>query len=167
MNNDLLQKKKTVFYASKWFFHSCGTLAFLIFGGFMIWPFYVYPPAHREDTRTLRTIYAMTPQLLEEQDRDLTELNGPVQFEDAPEWSQTSNCPFIWFTQPASGDLMQVLHPRFIEPEARAADFVERFYVAARLPDGHHGRWVLMNTGESRYVKGAWIQWDTQTIVEQ
>ena len=51
----------------------------------MIWPFYVYPPAHREDTRTLRTIYAMTPQFLEEQDRDLTELNGPVQFEDAPE----------------------------------------------------------------------------------
>ena len=33
MNNDLLQKKKTAFYTSKWFFHSCGTLAFLIFGG--------------------------------------------------------------------------------------------------------------------------------------
>ncbi|QDT80653.1 hypothetical protein Mal35_41260 [Gimesia maris] len=167
MNNEPLQKKKTAFSASKWFFHSCCTLALLIFLGFMIWPVYVYPPSHREDTRTLRTIYAMTPHFLEEQNRDLAEMNGPVQFEDSPEWSETSNSPFIWFTQPASGDPMQVLHPRLIKPEARPADFVERFYVAAREPDGYHSRWVLMNTGLPRYVKDAWIHWDCQTIVEQ
>ncbi|EDL62046.1 hypothetical protein [Gimesia maris] len=167
MNNEPLQKKKTAFYASKWFFHSCCTLALLTFLGFMIWPFYAYPPSHREDARTLKTIFAMTPQFLVEQHCDLTELKGPVQFEDSPEWSETSNSPFNWFTQPVSGDPMLVLHPRLIKPETRPVDFVERFYVAARLPDRHQGRWVLLNTGEPRYVKDARIQWDTQTIADQ
>lgn len=167
MNEAPIQKKKTGFSALKWFFHTCCTLILLAFLGFMIWPVYVYPPSHREDTRTLRTIYAMTPQFLVEQDRELTGLKGQVQFENTPEWSESSNSPFFWFTRPATGDPMLVLHPRLIKPADRPADFVERFYVAARQPDGYDGRWVLMNTGKPQYVKDAWIQWDTQTILEQ
>lgn len=153
-------------YQSRWFRNGLLTLVLCVVAVYFIWPIYVYPPSFRDDQRTLKTVYSMTPQLLIENDLTLEELKGPVIFDNTILSSSSSNSPFIWFTRPVSGDQITLLHGRYGNKDKPPKNFVERFYVAARKSDWHQGRWVLLNTGDAKYVKDSEINWDTQTILK-
>lgn len=128
-------------------------------------PFYKFPPWHRDDKRNLRLIHAIAPRHADKHDGYIHKLSGPVMHNGVVLQSRTSECPFFWFTTPASGDQITLLRSSSQRDAANLPPgFVEQFYVAARDTDGYNGRWVLLNTGEPRYVKESQIDWKSQTL---
>ncbi|WP_298861821.1 hypothetical protein [uncultured Gimesia sp.] len=165
MNSDVSENRSNSFIRSGWFSYGFLLLFLFMIAGYGIWPFFQYPPSFRDDERTLKMVYAMTPQYLNEKNLSFEELKGPVIFDESSLNSRSSDSPFVWFTRPASGDQIKLLHGRYGNQDKPPKHFVERFYVVGRKPDWYHGRWILLNTGEAKYVKDSQIEWDTQTIV--
>lgn len=135
--------------------------------GFCAWPFIKHPPSHRHDKRLLLHIHAQTRRDIHDQKSFLVGRKGPVLYDKTEIMlSESADCPFIWYTSPPSGDKIQILDPIKYDRDDPPIDFVVRFYVAARDADWFGGRWILLNTGEPKYVKDSQIDWDTQTIDE-